>query len=554
MGTIFDNFEGNIDFSLFKKDNTDPKTSLRRHYLSIVGLLQYVDIINGDAEGELPEGVTEQTVKGMINHSIGDLETRELMAGDSPEPEPSPVPSKPAVNPNTDEQQAVEDAAVEAINNGETTIQVNGLNNITIPSTASKAITIQGTIVDGATIRNESTKGTVVKNEGDAINVTFDTKGDDVDGSLSLTGEYNDIYTDSGIGGVSAGLLAGTEYANIHGDITIDKECQTSKSVSAVFTDGENDKDHKIATESDLGGKVLTITNAVPKDAETTTPNMQVYAPNASVTINGNYGRVEVVCSDNTLKLGSKFHCDTLVLNRGRFLVDFLEDEMSDRIGELIIADEASIEYASTEITGAKLTGLTSLFSGKAKVMEDIELTNKSLVPGIVASNHEELDLNGHTVSMGRSDSGCMMLRGSVRMDIVDTVGGGKLINNANSYGVWAAADGVVINIRGGIFEAYTHVMYAEKGEINIYGGEFRMLGDADVDEKGHYKFLINCFDANYQDKSARINVYGGKFYNFNPAESYGEPGAPVNFVADGYHVVESVEDDIPVFTVVADE
>ena len=63
----------------------------------------------------------------------------------------------------------------------------------------------------------------------------------------------------------------------------------------------------------------------------------------------------------------------------------------------------------------------------------------------------------------------------------------------------------------------------------------------------------MNCYDANYTAGTAKINVYGGKFYNFNPAETYGEPNGPVSYVAEGYHVVESVEDGVPVFEVVAD-
>lgn len=88
MNTIFDNLNGNVDLSIFGKSNTDPKTSLRRHYLSLVGLLEYVDILNGDLTGRsLPDGVTEETVKGMIIHSIGDLDTVRAMSAE-PEPEP----------------------------------------------------------------------------------------------------------------------------------------------------------------------------------------------------------------------------------------------------------------------------------------------------------------------------------------------------------------------------------------------------------------------------------------------------------------------------------
>ena len=64
------------------------------------------------------------------------------------------------------------------------------------------------------------------------------------------------------------------------------------------------------------------------------------------------------------------------------------------------------------------------------------------------------------------------------------------------------------------------------------------------------FKFLLNCYDANYTAGTAKINVYGGKFYEFNPAVTYGEPGGPVSYVAEGYGVVESVEDGKKVYEV----
>ena len=82
MNTIFDNLNGNIDLSIFGKSNTDPKKPLRRHYLSLVGLLEYVDIVNGDiSDRDLPKGMTADDVKRMVSHSIGDLDTKQAMAG-----------------------------------------------------------------------------------------------------------------------------------------------------------------------------------------------------------------------------------------------------------------------------------------------------------------------------------------------------------------------------------------------------------------------------------------------------------------------------------------
>ena len=95
----------------------------------------------------------------------------------------------------------------------------------------------------------------------------------------------------------------------------------------------------------------------------------------------------------------------------------------------------------------------------------------------------------------------------------------------------------------GGTWNAYTHVLYCEKGTINIYGGTFNCLSD-------DKKFTINCLDANYTAETAKINCFGGRFIGFNPAESMSEPGDPISFVAEGY---KSMEVESGVWEIVAE-
>ena len=88
MNTIFSDFSKDVDLSIFMESNKDPKTPLRRHYLSLVGLLEYVDILNGGLPGRsLPEGMTVDDVKRMVSHAINDLDTKEAMSTDSSLPE-----------------------------------------------------------------------------------------------------------------------------------------------------------------------------------------------------------------------------------------------------------------------------------------------------------------------------------------------------------------------------------------------------------------------------------------------------------------------------------
>ena len=88
MNTIFSDFSKDVDLSIFKKDNEDPKTPLRRSYLALVGLLEYVDILNGDLPGHaLPDGMTVDDVKRMVSHAISDLDTKRAISTDGSLPE-----------------------------------------------------------------------------------------------------------------------------------------------------------------------------------------------------------------------------------------------------------------------------------------------------------------------------------------------------------------------------------------------------------------------------------------------------------------------------------
>lgn len=88
MNTIFDNLSKYVDLSIFRESKKDSKSSIRRHYLSLVGLLEYVDILNGDLpDHSLPDGMTPDDVKRMVSHAIGDLDTMRDASTDGPLPE-----------------------------------------------------------------------------------------------------------------------------------------------------------------------------------------------------------------------------------------------------------------------------------------------------------------------------------------------------------------------------------------------------------------------------------------------------------------------------------
>jgi len=88
----------------------------------------------------------------------------------------------------------------------------------------------------------------------------------------------------------------------------------------------------------------------------------------------------------------------------------------------------------------------------------------------------------------------------------------------------------------------YTEVIYAFKGLVEIYGGTFRVISDKTTKEQLEMvaKFMLNCKDDSYANGTAKIKVYGGEFWDFNPAESHSE-NPTANFVAEGYKSVSKL-------------
>ena len=434
--------------------------------------------------------------------------------------------TKPEETVNTPEQDAVAEEIANALLSGEKNIVVDDVNNIKIPSGVTVLGNISGNFENGATVRNESAKSMTLNNTGeDPVDIQIESNT-----TTYLVGKYNDIY----LTGKSISA-ASNKYGEVSGEITIAPSVSSNVSVTAAFV-GVG------AGINYAGDQKLTISNGNSSG----TGCLDVYAPNATVEMSGKYDVVEANISEDTLILKSSFHARELRVLEGRVM--YYGTDIKDFVGKPISGD-IIVEPYSLEINNTNVSKMTSN-AGVYKLVEDINY-NRGISFGILSNGKYRYELNGHNMTCGNSTSGSFYVRGTAKIEFV---GNGKITNNANSYGVWIDGANVEANVYGGDFEAYTHVMYSYMGTINIYGGSFKMLdANPELDVNGHCKFLLNCYDANYKSGTAKINVYGGKFYNFDPSNAYSEPGGPVSYVADGYHVVESVEDNVPVFTVVKD-
>ena len=100
--------------------------------------------------------------------------------------------------------------------------------------------------------------------------------------------------------------------------------------------------------------------------------------------------------------------------------------------------------------------------------------------------------------------------------------------------------DGSNVVIKNGTFVGNIHAVYVLEGTATIEGGTY-FVQQKYPDAAKADGFVLNCYDANRANGTAKIIVKGGTFINFNPADCWAE-GAHTNFVADGYKVTSETK------------
>lgn len=96
--------------------------------------------------------------------------------------------------------------------------------------------------------------------------------------------------------------------------------------------------------------------------------------------------------------------------------------------------------------------------------------------------------------------------------------------------------DGGKCTIENGTYVGNIHAVYVFNGSLVVNGGTFSVQQKYNTERP--YEYVLNCFDTNYKNETATINVTGGTFVNFDPSNCYAE-GKGTNFCAEGYVSVQ---------------
>ena len=195
---------------------------------------------------------------------------------------------------------------------------------------------------------------------------------------------------------------------------------------------------------------------------------------------------------------------------------------------------------------------LKAAFEG-AKDGDTITLTNNIKVEDtLVVTKTLTLDLAEHTLSNEKdiwSDDNWSLI--SVRENGNLTItGNGKLKAKENDcYPVDVQDEGAQLTIENGTFIGNIHAVYVETGAAYIKGGTYSVQQKYPDSSKTD-EFVLNLYDANRRNGTAKLSVSGGIFVAFNPANCQAEAQG-TNFCAAGY--TTSTKDN-NIYTVVEGE
>ena len=196
-----------------------------------------------------------------------------------------------------------------------------------------------------------------------------------------------------------------------------------------------------------------------------------------------------------------------------------------------------------TVLPGVKdAAALKAVFNegGVVALANDLALDRTLSVP---AGKEVVIDLNGKTISnaadlwdVPNEDAKNWSLL-SVKGGTLTIKGAGTLQAKENDCYAVDVQDGGTVVIEDGTYVGNIHAVYVQKGTAEIKGGKYSIQQTYPEAAKA-YGFVLNCYDKNRENGTAKILVSGGEFVKFNPADCAAE-GAGTNFVSHGYKSVK---------------
>ena len=208
----------------------------------------------------------------------------------------------------------------------------------------------------------------------------------------------------------------------------------------------------------------------------------------------------------------------------------------NDSFGNEYDKDATYPVASAAEMKTALATG------GIVSVNKDIKTDNigDTAADRVIISEPTTLNLDAKIISpdnMGNNNTNFCALIVDADTTINAGENGGIDTGVNGGYGI-NVRNGATLTINGGSYYGGGTAVQVQEGTLIINGGTFAC--EPFGDPYG-YNFLINCIDSAYKNGTAKVEIKGGTFVNFDPSNCQAE-GAGTNFVADGYKVVPATQ------------
>lgn len=233
--------------------------------------------------------------------------------------------------------------------------------------------------------------------------------------------------------------------------------------------------------------------------------------------------------SSQILVSGGSFSTDPAV--NGATLADGYVATQTDGMYKVAKADPTA------EINGVKYDTLQAAINaaqatkGGATItlLKNINTESYYMVNG---DNPVTIDLAGYNIT-GSGISGLFYVTAKGDLTIKGKGTVTAVEDNGAAMAVWVRSPIAKVTLEGGTYtqqitntaDPHFDLIYVERGNVYVKGGTYK---GATPD------WTLNCYDEYYQSKEANIEVTGGTFVGFDPANNKAE-GENTNFVPAGY-------------------
>lgn len=233
--------------------------------------------------------------------------------------------------------------------------------------------------------------------------------------------------------------------------------------------------------------------------------------------------------SSQILVSGGSFSTDPAV--NGATLADGYVATQTDGMYKVAKADPTA------EINGVKYDTLQAAINAAQATKGGATITllkniNTEFYYMVNGDNPVTIDLASHNIT-GSGISGLFYVTAKGDLTIKGEGTVTAVEDNGAAMVVWVRSPIAKVTLEGGTYtqqitntaDPHFDLIYVERGNVYVKGGTYK---GATPD------WTLNCYDEHYQSKEANIEVTGGTFVGFDPANNKAE-GENTNFVAAGY-------------------